>query len=124
MHELSVAHAVVSTVVDALPAEPVRVREVHVRIGALSGVVPQALQFAYEVAALDTPLQDAVLRIEQVPVSVHCPACDEDRELPATTLFRCPSCGTPTGDVRHGEELEVARIVYDEAPVPAAGGAP
>jgi hydrogenase nickel incorporation protein HypA/HybF len=133
MHELSIAHAVVSAVVDALPPGQFRVREVHVRIGALSGVVPQALQFAYEVAALDTPVQDAVLLIEELPVVVHCPACDRDVTLASTTSFRCPDCGTPSGDVRQGKEMELARIVYDDGPDPVddpergvvhAGGAP
>ena len=54
MHELSVAHAVVSTVVDALPKPAPRVLQVRLRIGELSGIVPQALEFAYDVAAQDT----------------------------------------------------------------------
>ncbi len=55
MHELSIAHAVVSTVLQALPESKPRVTEVSLRIGRLSGVVPQALHFAYDVATADTP---------------------------------------------------------------------
>lgn len=116
MHELSVAHAVVSTVTAALPDPPPRVLEVRLRVGALSGVVPQALEFAYEVAALGTPLADAVLVVESVPVTVHCPACDADGTLAEAYLFVCPTCGEPTGDVRTGKELEVASIVLDAEP--------
>lgn len=122
MHELSVAHAVVSTVIEALPADPdaPRVLEVHVRIGMLSGVVPDALSYAYDVAAEGTPLADAALHIERTPVVIHCPGCDADVTLPGTTDFRCPSCGTPSGDVRGGRELEVVRVVLDDSSVAVA----
>ncbi len=120
MHELSVAHAIVTTVVEALPAEPPRVNEVRVRIGALSGVVPDALQFAYEVAADSTPLADAVLMIERVPVTVHCSSCERDTTLEGTTGFACSQCGQPTADIIAGKELEVTQIVLDE-PVVTGG---
>ncbi len=125
MHELSVAHAVVSTVVEALPAGPSapRVLEVHVRVGVLSGVVPDALSYAYDVAAEGTPLADAALHVERSPVVIHCAECDGDAELLGTTDFRCPACGTPSGDVRGGRELEVLRLVLDDAPA-LAGGMP
>lgn len=114
MHELSVANAIVSTIVEALPPDAPRVEEVHVRIGMLSAVVPEALQFAYDVAAQGTPLADAVLVIERDPVVVYCPQCDDLRELPTITDFHCPSCGTATGDVRSGAELEITHLVLED----------
>jgi hydrogenase nickel incorporation protein HypA/HybF len=122
MHELSVAHAIVTTVVEALPSPSTRVSEVRVRIGALSGVVPEALQFAYEVAADGTALADTVLVIERVPVTVHCSSCERDTTLEGITGFACSQCGQPTGDIITGKELDVAQIVIDE-PV-AAGDRP
>ena len=118
MHELSVAHAVVSTVVDALPTPAPRVTQVRLRIGELSGIVPQALEFAYDVAAQDTPLADAALVIERSPVVIACPACGP-QELPGTQDFRCPSCGQPCGDVIGGKELEILDVTLDEEVVPA-----
>ncbi len=112
MHELSVAHAVVSTVLDALPSPDTRVTQVRLRIGELSGIVPQALEFAYDVAAEGTPLADAVLVIERSPVVIACPTCGP-QELPGTKDFRCPSCGTPCGDVIGGKELDIIDITLD-----------
>jgi hydrogenase nickel incorporation protein HypA/HybF len=121
MHELSVAHAIVTTVVDALPDDQSRVTQVTVRIGALSGVVPQALQFAYEVAADGTRLADAILVIERTPVVVFCSPCNTEVELAGTTDFTCPNCGHPSGDVRSGEELQVASITLDDEPALSGG---
>ncbi len=119
MHELSVAHAIVTTVVEALPPGSPRVNEVRVRIGALSGVVPEALQFAYEVAVDGTALADTVLLIERVPVTVHCTPCRTDTTLEGITGFACSECGRPTADIVAGKELEVAQVVFSE---PATAG--
>lgn len=117
MHELSVAHAIVSTVVEALPEGAPRVLEVRVRIGVLSGVVPDALLYAYDVAAQETALADAALHIERAPLVVHCAACDVDRTLATTTDFTCPECGAPCGDVIDGKEMEILSIVLEDEPV-------
>ncbi len=119
MHELSIAHAVVSTVVDALPSPDTRVLQVRLRIGELSGIVPQALEFAYDVAAQDTPLADAALVIERSPIVIACPTCGE-QQLDSARDFRCPSCGVPCGDVVGGKELEIIDITLDDVLV---GGA-
>ncbi len=68
MHELSIAISLVDAVCDELPrlGDRVSVRRVLVRIGPLSGVVPDALQFAFDVAAEGTPIAGAYLDVEEV----------------------------------------------------------
>jgi len=52
MHELSIAMSLVDAICDELPKlGSVTVRSVRIRVGALSGVVPDALTFAFDVAA-------------------------------------------------------------------------
>lgn len=114
MHELSVAHAIVATVTDGLPNPAPRVTEVRLLIGGLSGVVPQALEFAYDVAAEGTPLADAALFIERGPIVIDCPTCGE-QALESARDFRCPSCGTPCGTVVKGKELEIVSITVEDA---------
>jgi hydrogenase nickel incorporation protein HypA/HybF len=116
MHELSVAHAVVSTVVDALPTPDTRVLQVRLRIGELSGIVPQALEFAYDVAAQETALADAALVIERSPIVIDCPTCGQQQIVSAQD-FRCPSCQQPCGNVVGGKELEIVDITLDDAAV-------
>jgi hydrogenase nickel incorporation protein HypB len=113
MHELSIAHAVVSTVRAALPDPQARVTDVSLRIGRLAGVVPQALHFAYDVACAGTALEGSTLSIVDVPVTINCPACGV-QELQGIRDFTCPSCGQPCGDVVGGKELEVASVTFDE----------
>ena len=49
---------------------------VHLRLGAMSGVVKEALLSSFEMACADTPLAGSRLVIEDVPVVVFCPSCE------------------------------------------------
>jgi hydrogenase nickel incorporation protein HypA/HybF len=92
----------------------VKVSAVHLRLGALSGVVKDALLFSYEVACQDTPLQGSQLIVEDMPVIIFCAQCKATRQLESVQLFQCPECGTPTMDLRQGKELEVFALEVEE----------
>ncbi len=114
MHELSIAMGIVYAALDEAQRRSVKVSAVHLRLGALSGVVKDALLFSYEVACQDTLLEGSQLIVEDLPVVVFCPRCQEKRELESVQLFQCPVCGTPTMDVRQGKELEVFALEVEE----------
>jgi hydrogenase nickel incorporation protein HypA/HybF len=111
MHELSIAHSIVETASEsARQANAFRVVKVHLRLGALSGIAKDSLQFCYDVSTRDTLLEGSSLEIEDLPVIIHCAICKEDRPLPNIQFFRCPVCGTPSGDLRQGKELEIGSL--------------
>jgi hydrogenase nickel incorporation protein HypA/HybF len=114
MHELSIAMGIVDAAMDEALRRGVKVSAVHLRLGALSGVVKDALMFSYEVACQDTALQGSQLIVEDMPVIVFCTKCKETRQLESVQLFQCPVCGTPTMDVRQGKELEVFALEVEE----------
>jgi hydrogenase nickel incorporation protein HypA/HybF len=114
MHELSIAMGIVEAAMDEAKQRNVQVSAVHLRLGALSGVVKDALLFSYEIACQDTPLEGSRLLIEEVPVAVFCPQCKEKRVLGSVQLFTCPVCGSPAGDVLQGKELEVFALEVQE----------
>ena len=92
----------------------VRVSAVHLRLGALSGVVKDALLFSYEVACQDTPLAGSSLIVEDVPVMCFAGNARIERVLPSVQSFCCPKCGEPTMDIRQGKELEVFALEVEE----------
>lgn len=64
MHELSIARAVVSTVVDATAGR--RVLRVELRLGPHAGVIPGSLTFCWDIVTADTPLEGSVLEFTHV----------------------------------------------------------
>jgi len=115
MHELSIAMGIVDAALDEAQRRGVQVSAVHLRLGALSGVVKDALMFSYEVACQDTPLQGSRLIVEDVPVVVFCPQCQERRTLSSVQSFSCPECGAPTRDLLQGKELEVFALEVQDS---------
>jgi hydrogenase nickel incorporation protein HypA/HybF len=115
MHELSIVQSVVTSVTEWLAGKPSQhVKTVTLRVGALSGVVNDALQFGYEIATSDTPLAGSSLIVHRQPVVIHCQVCDSLEELAGVQSFRCPRCNTPSGDVRKGRELEIESLEIED----------
>ncbi|MDX2151465.1 MAG: hydrogenase maturation nickel metallochaperone HypA [Bryobacteraceae bacterium] len=124
MHELSIAHALVETAVASLPPAGVaRVLSVHVRLGALSGVVRQALEFCYGMATENTPLAGSTLLVEEVPALAFCPECCADREVGAALALSCPVCGALCKGLTSGKDLDLLSLEIELLETPADGGA-
>jgi hydrogenase nickel incorporation protein HypA/HybF len=115
MHELSIAASIVEAVTETAAAYPgARVREVRLRVGALSAVVEDSLQFCWGITTEGTPLAEAKLVVRTIPVVIHCEACGVDEELKGVQSFRCPRCDAPAADLRQGRELEIESIEIEE----------
>jgi hydrogenase nickel incorporation protein HypA/HybF len=113
MHELSIMQSALSQALEeARRAGASQVREIRLRIGALSGVVPDALQFAFEALANGTPAEHAVLTIEEVPARFWCATCAREFESPRF-FADCPRCGSASDELRGGRELELASLEVD-----------
>ena len=103
MHELSIVASVVDSVTESLAAYPgAKVVEVRLRVGALTSVVFDSLEFCWGIATQDSPLEGSRLVVKTVPVVMHCAVCDADVELDGVLSFRCPRCGEPANDLRQG----------------------
>jgi hydrogenase nickel incorporation protein HypA/HybF len=111
---MSIAIALVELATEKLkPLGDVRVEALHLRLGALCGVVKDALEFSFDVAAAGTPFAGARLFFQDVPLVVRCPQCG-DQELPSMQSLRCPLCAAPTPDIVQGRELELAALEVRE----------
>jgi hydrogenase nickel incorporation protein HypA/HybF len=110
MHELSIAMSIVELAEEEAERRGVQITAVHLKLGALSGVVKDALLSCYEMACEGTVLQGSRLLIEDIPIVIYCPACRAERPLSSIQLFCCPDCGTPCSEIKQGKELEVVAL--------------
>jgi len=90
-----------------------RVTEVVVDIGRLSGVVKEALEFAWESARKGTMLEPARLVINHLPGKAQCSSCGY--VYPVDHLFiECPVCRSFNPVIIQGRELSVKSILIEE----------
>ena len=112
MHELSLTCNIVEMVAAAAGGR--RVRRVTVEIGALSGVMPDAIEFCFPAAATGTALEGAVLEIRHVRARARCRRCGA--EFDTAELFTPCACGSHDLARLQGEELNVRSMELEEAP--------
>jgi hydrogenase nickel incorporation protein HypA/HybF len=110
MHEVAImTEAVRMASESAQAAGARRVTGLKLRIGALSGVVPEAMQFAWDVVRGETLLAGARLEIESVRGACWCATCQAEFET-AEFMGECPRCHDLSDDLRRGRELEIASV--------------
>jgi len=110
MHELSLAQSIVDIVGQYVPIDQARsVKSVKIRIGQLSNVVPESLDFCFAAITTDTPLSGASLEIERIPFTLHCRNCGSSF-ISESGIVLCPSCGNQNTDVATGTEMQIVEI--------------
>lgn len=115
MHELSVAMSIVEMAADESNRRGgLRVTVVRLRLGALAGIVKNALLSCYELACEQTPLTGSKLEIEDIPGVVFCTACNARRPVQNVEWFRCSTCGSLASEIVSGKELEVVSLEVEE----------
>jgi hydrogenase nickel incorporation protein HypA/HybF len=115
MHELSVALSMIEGIADSAARDGFeRVLAVHVRVGALSGIAPEALRFSWKLATAGTLAEDSTLTIEDVPLVVFCELCGCERTpRPAGGLI-CPECASACPTIVRGRDLQLVAVEVPE----------
>lgn len=110
MHELSIAQAIVESARRAAEENGIsRIAKLTLRVGSFSGVVEEALRFAFEVASQGTPAEGAILEIKNIPLTIRCSSCAASSKI-HPFLFQCPSCGSRDVEILTGQELNLDTI--------------
>lgn len=86
-----------------------RVTGLRLRVGTLSGAVPEAMEFAWDIVSRDTLAAGARLKIESVTATGWCEGCGAEFEC-QDYLGECPHCHNVSGELRRGRELEIAAV--------------
>lgn len=85
---------------------------VTMKIGAFSGVMPEAMEFAFEVCSKGTLAEGARLEIIHVAARGRCHACTREGNL--ESLFdSCSECGSYALEILQGQEMAITEIEVD-----------
>jgi hydrogenase nickel incorporation protein HypA/HybF len=111
MHELSITRNIVAIACEQAGAR--RVRAVHVRVGALTGVDVQAVRFCYDLCTEGTVAAGSTLEVEEIPGAARCTQCQKEiaLELP---LGICPCDKRAVIERTAGDELLVTGLEVDD----------
>jgi hydrogenase nickel incorporation protein HypA/HybF len=103
MHEMAITQSVVDAVCGHAAGR--RVHSVRVQVGALCAVVPDAMEFCFDLAAEGTVADGARLDLDVQPGSARCRTCGEEFAL-SDLILLCP-CGSADVEVLTGRDLRI-----------------
>lgn len=117
MHEMTLLSSVTQIIAEEMEKNGlVRLTRVTIKSGALAGLVPEAMRFAWEVLTDSGPLMGAKLCVETVPVRLRCGECLCDFAPVEQAVFAaCTACGAQLGHkVLAGREVYIESIEGDD----------
>ena len=122
MHELSMAEAIVETVLDvAKKNDAQEIVEVTIEVGELTMLNPEQVKFLLGVLAEDTLIEGAEIIIEDVPVEIKCRNCEftglanTDGSDHYLAIVLCPKCDERNVEILKGRECNVKTIKIEKS---------
>lgn len=111
MHEMSIALNIVEICEDEVKkAGGQVVNRIELEIGTLSGVIPDAMEFAIQEAVKETVLQQAERKIHLKQAKARCQECDHTFDIDDFVAV-CISCGSFKTEVIQGKEIKIKSLV-------------
>jgi hydrogenase nickel incorporation protein HypA/HybF len=112
MHETGIAASIIEIAEGAARGAPIL--KVHLQLGAFTGVVREALEFAFEALKEGTLAARAELEIEIIPLVAACPGCGWTGAPEEDYCLICPRCAMPAA-ILSGRELQVDYVDLDDS---------
>ncbi len=110
MHEVSIMQSALEIALEQAQEQgATKIHVLRLQVGELSGVVPEALEFAFDVVVQGTIAAEAQLEVDYIPVVCHCSNCNRDFQ-PANLFYECYQCQQISIEVVRGRELEIVSL--------------
>jgi len=113
MHEMSIAQNLIEIIEEEMQKYNASIlRSVHINIGQMSAIVPDALYFCFEVITSRTKLEGAKLIMDIIPLKGCCHDCKSEFEI-KDYAFICSACGSTKIETIEGQSLSIVEIEVD-----------
>jgi hydrogenase nickel incorporation protein HypA/HybF len=110
MHELSIVANLFEILEHkAREKKAKKVTMVKLRVGALSGVVSEFLETAFDIYKKNTIAAEATLKIVNIPLKIKCQKCHK-KMVKRDFVFICEHCGSRELKVLQGTELLLEKM--------------
>ena len=113
MHEVALAQGIVDIVTAQARRDGfVRAKVVHVELGGLANVMPEALVVGFEAASRGTVAEGARLAFLHAAGKGWCMNCSSEIEV-SERVALCPKCSSVKWIVTGGEQMRVTELEVD-----------
>jgi len=118
VHELSIAQNIIQIVNSNVEQDKIYlVDKISIKVGLLSNILIESLNFSYNSVIENTPLNNSRLDIEVLPIKISCNDCSAITTI-NDFIFFCPECKSSAISVISGDEMVISSIhLKDESEI-------
>jgi hydrogenase nickel incorporation protein HypA/HybF len=107
MHELSATESILKIVNEEAARHNVfKVTKIKIKMGVLSDLLPECINYYFEIISKNTVSEDAVIEIEKLPLKIRCNSCNAVSNI-GIKHFRCPVCNSQDLKIIGGNEFYI-----------------
>ena len=125
MHEASITQAMLDLALEHAKGQ--RITDVYLRVGRMSFIVPESVEFYFEYLSQDTVAEGARLHFEAAPLEMTCLDCgrqadlsdwadEQSRVIMVQTLAQGCQCGSKNLRVTGGTGFNMVSLEVEAAP--------
>lgn len=108
MHELPITESIVRIAVEEAEKNKVsKINEIRLKIGELSGLVPECIQQYFDFVSNGTVAEGAKIIITKIPVTMKCEICNYTGSIDDFVDNKCPICGGLKMHMSGGNEFYI-----------------
>lgn len=113
MHELSVAQNIIDIVKENVSENDIgNVRTIFLEIGEFSGIIPDSLQYCFDIIKSDANLENSKMEIKKIPFVLFCNDCSAETTNNVGIRF-CDKCGSYNTKIISGTDMQIIKIELD-----------
>ncbi len=113
MHELSVTQSIIKICCEeAVKHKASKVKEIRIKVGELSGLIPDCIQYYFDIASKGTEVEGALIKIDKIPITIKCNECNYEGVLKDKN-YSCPVCNSYNLKILKGNEFLIDSLEVD-----------
>ncbi|MFD3157452.1 hydrogenase maturation nickel metallochaperone HypA [Haloimpatiens sp. FM7330] len=110
MHELAVTQSIINISSEEAVKHNVKtVKEIRIHVGELSGLIPECIQYYFNIASKDTIVEGALLKIKKMPIKIKCNECGHINVIKKGE-YSCPKCNSYNIKIIGGNEFFIESL--------------
>lgn len=108
MHELPVTQSIINIATEeAEKHNASKVNNIKLVVGELTGMVPECIQYYFDLLGKGTILEGAELIVKRIPLVAQCKDCNFEGNMNKFSENVCPNCKSTNIRVKGGKEFYI-----------------
>lgn len=115
MHELPITQSIVRIATKEAEKHNIKkINKIRLKIGELSGLVPECIQQYFDFASKGTAAEGAQIIITKIPITMKCVNCGFTGKTDSFIDNKCPICSSKDMKLAGGNEFYIDSMEVDE----------